>query len=98
MTSPSAIVRYPGPVMPFPGVKLGRSYAADAIARAHDADLVGQGLRGKGQANDAFVNAAARMGFGTNSVAEGADYALVRWSYDYQLMYTLYRNQWIARN
>ena len=98
MSAASPII-YPGRVMTGPGYgRLGRSYSSNPGALAHDADLVGQGLRGKGQANDAFVNAAARMGFGTNSVAEGADYALVRWSYDYQLMYTLYRNQWIARN
>ena len=80
--------------------KIGRSYPSGALQRAQagDAALVSHGLRGKGaEANDAFTNAAARMGFGTPSVAEGADYQLVRWSYDYQLMYTLYRNQWIAR-
>jgi len=46
---------------------------------------------------DAFTNAAARMGWGTPSVAEGADYNLVRLSYDYWLLITLYRNHWISR-
>jgi phage-related protein (TIGR01555 family) len=48
-------------------------------------------------ANDAFTNAAARMGFGTPSVAEGTDYVLERWTNDYWLMITLFRNHWIAR-
>jgi phage-related protein (TIGR01555 family) len=70
----------------------------------HDRNLINSGLvpfneQGAlvGRATDAFVNAAARTGFGTPSVAEAADYLLVRWSYDYQLMYTLYRNHWISR-
>jgi hypothetical protein len=47
--------------------------------------------------NDAFSNAAARMGYGTPSVAEDVDYTLVRWSMNYWLMITLFRNHWIAR-
>lgn len=48
-------------------------------------------------ANDAFTNALARLGHGTPSVAEGVDYELVRWSNDYWLMITLFRNHWISR-
>ena len=46
---------------------------------------------------DAFTNAAARMGWGTPSLAESADYTMVRISYDYWLLITLYRNHWISR-
>jgi hypothetical protein len=48
-------------------------------------------------ANDAFSNPIARMGFDTPSVAESVDYTLVRWSLNYWLMITLFRNHWIAR-
>lgn len=48
-------------------------------------------------ANDAFTNPAARMGWETPSVAEAVDYTLVRWSLNYWLMVTLFRNHWIAR-
>jgi hypothetical protein len=46
---------------------------------------------------DAFTNYLARMGYESPSVAEGADYTLVRWSLNYWLMVTLFRNHWIAR-
>lgn len=46
---------------------------------------------------DAFTNPAARMGYDTPSVAESTDYTLVRWSLNYWLMVTLFRNHWIAR-
>ena len=46
---------------------------------------------------DAAANIAARMGYGTPSVAEDVDYTLVRWSLNYWLMITLFRNHWIAR-
>lgn len=48
-------------------------------------------------AKDAFSNAAARMGYGTPSVAEDTDYQLIRWTNYYWLMITLFRNHWIAR-
>jgi hypothetical protein len=40
---------------------------------------------------------AARTGFGTPNLAESADYELVRFSYDYWKLITLYRNHWISR-
>lgn len=88
------------------GTRIGRSYAASEQwkSQAFDRQMSRLGLipdseRGSkiGVAHDAFTNAAARIGFGTNSVAEGAEYELVRWSYNYWLMITLYRNQWIPR-
>jgi phage-related protein (TIGR01555 family) len=46
---------------------------------------------------DAFTNSAARMGWGTPNLAESTEYSLVRTSYDYWLLITLYRNHWISR-
>lgn len=51
----------------------------------------------KAQANDYFRNATARMGFGTPSLGESAEYVLERLSYDYWLMITMYRNHWLSR-
>jgi uncharacterized protein len=61
-----------------------------------------KGLQGKTRADtasvmDYFTNQAARMGFGTPSLAEGANYELIRFSYDYWQLITLYRNHWISR-
>jgi len=50
-----------------------------------------------GTAADMFTNAAARMGWGTNNLAEATDYVLERFSYDYWMLITLYRNHWISR-
>lgn len=46
---------------------------------------------------DMFSNVAARMGLGTPSVAEGVEYTLERWSNNYWLMITLFRNHWLSR-
>lgn len=51
----------------------------------------------RARANDYFSNSAARMGWGTPSLTEATEYDLVRLSFNYPLMYTLYRNHWIAR-
>lgn len=48
-------------------------------------------------AADMFTNGAARQGFGTPSLGQGATYELVRLSYDYWQLITLYRNHWISR-
>lgn len=50
-----------------------------------------------GEAMDAFTNVAARMGYGTSSLAEATEYELVRWTNNYWLMITLFRNHWISR-
>lgn len=65
-------------------------------AQINDAAQSGFGL-GKAVGKDAFINAPARMGLGTPSVAEGAGYELVRWSNNYWLMITMFRNHWISR-
>lgn len=46
---------------------------------------------------DYFVNMIARMGYGSQSLAEGSSYEMVRLSNNYWLMLTLYRNHWLAR-
>jgi len=48
-------------------------------------------------AMDYFTNPAARMGAGTPSLAESADYEMVRLSYDYWKLIVMYRNHWISR-
>jgi phage-related protein (TIGR01555 family) len=48
-------------------------------------------------AQDMFTNAAARTGFGTPSLGQGSSYELVRLSYDYWQLITLYRNHWLSR-
>jgi phage-related protein (TIGR01555 family) len=55
------------------------------------------GLDNSAVAMDAFSNIGARMGWGSPSIAEGAEYNMIRWSNDYWLMVTLYRNHWLAR-
>ena len=46
---------------------------------------------------DAFSNPAARLGFGTPSLNEGALYPLTRMSYNYKLFNSLYRSSWIVQ-
>ena len=48
-------------------------------------------------AMDAFRNGPARLGLDTPSLAESAEYQLVRYSNDYWLMVTMFRNHWISR-
>lgn len=48
-------------------------------------------------AMDMFRNVAARMGYGTPSLTEATEYELIRWTNDYWLMITLYRNHWLSR-
>jgi hypothetical protein len=55
------------------------------------------GVANDSVANDAFSNVTARMGYGTPSLVEATDYELVRWSNNYMLMVTLFRNHWISR-
>ena len=50
----------------------------------------------RAQIKDYFINVASRSGWGTPSITEATDYELVRLSYDYWLMITLYQNHWIC--
>ena len=49
-------------------------------------------------ANDAFSNPAARLGFGTMDLMQGTDYPLTRISQNYELLTSLYRDNWIVQN
>lgn len=49
------------------------------------------------QTQDAFSNPAARMGFGTPSLNEGAMYPLTRLDFNQQLLNSLYRGSWIIQ-
>lgn len=55
------------------------------------------GVQGTVKALDWFQNLAARTGFGTPNLAESTQYEMVRFSYDYWALITLYRNHWISR-
>lgn len=47
---------------------------------------------------DAFSNPAARIGFGTMDLTNGAEYPLTRMTQDYQTLTSLYRDNWIVQN
>jgi len=58
------------------------------------------GLQGKtpfAMGKDFYTNAAARMGWGTPSLNESGGYEMVRFSYNYWELITLFRNHWISR-
>ncbi|SFU70916.1 DUF1073 domain-containing protein [Alicyclobacillus macrosporangiidus] len=46
---------------------------------------------------DAFSNPLARLGYGTPNIIEGTQYPLTRLTQNYQLLNSLYRNNWIVR-
>ena len=47
---------------------------------------------------DAFSNPAARLGFGTLDLTQSTDYPLTRLSDNYQLLTSMYRDNWIVQN
>ena len=49
-------------------------------------------------ARDAFSNPAARTGFGTFDLLQGTEYKATRRTQDYNLLTTLYRENWIVQN
>lgn len=51
----------------------------------------------RGLTTDAFSNVLARLGYGTPNLMEGTEYPLTRLTQNYQLMNSLYRNNWIVR-
>jgi phage-related protein (TIGR01555 family) len=82
---------YPNLVPPIVGMSSGtariaRQYKADPKVVAIDS----------ARANDYFRNPGTRAGWGTPSLTEATEYELVRLSYDYWLMMTLYQNHWIV--
>ncbi len=48
------------------------------------------------QTQDAFQNVLARTGYGMPNLMEGTEYPLTRLTRNYQLMNSLYRNNWLA--
>jgi phage-related protein (TIGR01555 family) len=84
------------PPMNVVDIGAGREAARAAADTAGAAAASIFGLQGAA-AMDAFSNLAARMGAGSASVAEGVEYQMVRWSNDYWLMVTLFRNHWLVR-
>ena len=48
--------------------------------------------------NDAFSNPAARLGFGTMDLTQSTDYPMTRLSQNYELLTSLYRDNWIVQN
>lgn len=46
---------------------------------------------------DAFSNAMARLGYGSDNLLEGTEYPMTRLTQNYQLMNSLYRSHWIVR-
>lgn len=47
---------------------------------------------------DAFSNPAARTGFGTMDLMNGTDYPLIRLTENWELLTSLYRDNWIVQN
>ena len=47
---------------------------------------------------DAFSNPAARLGFGTFDLTQSTDYPMTRMSQNYQLLTSMYRDNWIVQN
>lgn len=81
----------------YPGTWSNGDYAR-ATSRAVDADPSRMGMHdAMARGVDFFSNMPARMGYGTPSMPEATRYELVRLSYDYWLMITLYANHWISR-
>lgn len=50
------------------------------------------------QTMDAFSNPAARIGFGTMDLLQATQYPLTRLTQNYQLLTSLYRDNWIVQN
>jgi len=50
------------------------------------------------QTMDAFSNPAARIGYGTMDLLQATEYPLTRMTQNYQLLTSLYRDNWIVQN
>ncbi|WP_313184874.1 phage portal protein [Lacrimispora sp.] len=50
------------------------------------------------QVNDAFSNPIARLGYGTQDLLQATQYPLTRLTQNYQLLTSLYRDNWIIQN
>ena len=47
---------------------------------------------------DAFSNPIARLGYGTQDLLQATQYPLTRMTQNYQLLTSLYRENWIVQN
>ena len=47
---------------------------------------------------DAFSNPAARIGWGTMDLLQATEYPITRMTQNYQLLTSLYRDNWIVQN
>lgn len=68
---------------------------ASTVAKAQGQDQGGKKLESR-RAFDAFCNAVARLGVNTNNLLESTEYLMTRLTRNYQLMNTLYRENWIV--
>lgn len=50
------------------------------------------------QTTDAFSNPIARLGFGTQDLLQATEYPMTRMTQNYQLLTSLYRDNWIVQN
>lgn len=64
--------------------------------RQRSNDAMGE-MVGRMVTQDAFSNTLARLGYATPNILEGTEYPLTRLTNNYQLLNSLYRNNWIAR-
>lgn len=85
-----------------PAKRLRTAGAMPAMLNTRDAKVKASAALLSGKAidratMDAFTNALARTGFGTDNLLEGTSYVNTRLSNNYILMQTLYRSNWIAR-
>jgi phage-related protein (TIGR01555 family) len=79
-----------------PSLKVKRNFSKRVAASTAERGL---GLQGKATAQvmDFFRNAAARTGYGTPNLAEGTEYPIVRFTYDYWSLIALFETNWLAR-
>lgn len=55
-------------------------------------------IENKKMTTDAFSNSLFRLGFGSQSPLESTEYPLTRMTYDYALLNSLYRGNWVVQN
>lgn len=53
-------------------------------------------IQGAFLTNDSYSNTLANLGFGSNNLSQTGGYVLTRFTWDYQTLNALYRNNWIA--
>lgn len=66
------------------------------VTKARDTATTANKARDE-KALDSYTNPLARLGLGQPNTSEAADYVMTRRTQDYNLMNTLYRDNWIAR-